>query len=176
MATLGFEENAPRRGSLGARSDRKGRSGWENRGWTRIFLFLACLVALSGAFPAAARIYFVSPSGSDEDAGTSWSVAFRTLTKASQAATQSGDEVWVAEGTYVESDTVTIPAGVSFYGGFAGGETDLFQRDWTANPAIIDGQNARQCVSNDGVLDGFSITRSLSGNRVSGRAGLGAGF
>ncbi len=121
--------------------------------WAAVFL------VLGAAQGEAAQRYFVKPDGNDANAGTSWGVAFQTLTKAAQTATHSGDEVWVAEGTYAENATVTIPAGVAFYGGFAGSETDLSQRDWAAHPAIIDGQNARRCVYNMGVLDGFDVAR-----------------
>jgi hypothetical protein len=58
--------------------------------------------------------YYVKPTGSDSDVGTSWGAAFKTLLKAAQVV-QAGDEVWVAAGTYQETNTVTIPSGVSFF-------------------------------------------------------------
>ncbi len=131
---------------------------WAIAAIIRSMTFAAILLALGAARGEAAQRYFVKPDGNDADAGTSWGVAFQTLAKAAQTATQSGDEVWVAEGTYAENATVVIPAGVAFYGGFAGGEADLSERDWAAHPSIIDGQNTKQCVYSSGILDGFSIT------------------
>ena len=56
-----------------------------------------------------------------------------------------GDQVWVAAGTYV--GCITLKAGVALYGGFAGRETDLSQRDWTANVTILDGNQAGSVVT-----------------------------
>ncbi|HWL93389.1 MAG TPA: dockerin type I domain-containing protein, partial [Phycisphaerae bacterium] len=55
-------------------------------------------------------------------------------------------EVWVAAGTYYPDrgtgDRLAgfrLANGVSLYGGFAGSETILSQRDWVANPTILSG-------------------------------------
>ena len=130
--------------------------------WGKRALLLALSTLLLWAFAAdgafAAR-YYVKPTGSDSDSGTSWTAAFQTITHAIDRATTSGDEVWVEEGTYAETETITVSSGISLFGGFAGTETELVQRNWTAHATIIDGQNAHQCVSNDGILDGFRATK-----------------
>jgi len=137
-------------------------------GWRVLLLALLSLLlwafAADGAF---AMRYYVKPTGSDAELGTSWMAAFQTLTKAVSVAV-TGDDVWVAQGTYAESATVSIPSGVSLFGGFAGTETALSQRKVMTNATIIDGQNARQCVTNAGVLDGFRVT---NGKATSGYGG-----
>ena len=84
--------------------------------------------------------------------GTSWADAYTSLQLALFLAT-SNDEVWIAEGTYQPdqgpgltpgdrslSFTVTgNQDGLKIYGGFAGTETDLSQRDVAANPVILSG-------------------------------------
>lgn len=68
---------------------------------------------------------------------------------------------------------VTLKEGAYLYGGFAGVETSREQRDWTANPTVIDGRNQGRCVHADGlywanraaaVLDGFVFTRGRATN------------
>ena len=88
-------------------------------------LVFLCLVA-ANAF--AARRYYVKPAGNDSNSGESWDAALKTIVKATQTA-KSGDEVWVAEGTYTESNTVVISNGVALYGGFAGTESQLSERN-----------------------------------------------
>jgi hypothetical protein len=68
-------------------------------------------LAGSQAAQAAARTYYVSPSGSDGNPGTSPAKPFRTLQKAADS-TAPGDTVSIMNGTYTEraggSDVVVI--------------------------------------------------------------------
>lgn len=77
--------------------------------------------------------------------GSSWSSAFSDLQDAVGRA-KAGDQVWVAAGTYVstgaggpQSATFLVGDGVAMYGGFAGFETSLDQRDPVAHPTILSG-------------------------------------
>jgi len=74
----------------------------------------------------------------------------------------------VAWGRYQEGDVINIPIGIHLYGGFAGTETELEQRDSDTSPTIIDGENSYQCVKNYGTIDGFHITN--------GKANYGGGI
>lgn len=101
--------------------------------------------------------------------GQSWDCATGNLQAAINAA-GNGNQVWVAEGDYkVENDQpyVMMP-GVKIYGGFAGTETSLTQRDWLLhisrllpfdNEAIINNYN--NGLSNTAVLDGFTIANVI---------------
>lgn len=75
-------------------------------------------------------------TGVDTNDGLSWEAAKKTVT-AGLAAVISGDQLWVAAGTYVER--ITLKVGVALYGGFAGNENALSERNWTANVTILDG-------------------------------------
>ncbi len=64
-------------------------------------------------------------------------------------------EIWVAAGSY--SPTPFDPPlengfrmrdNVAIYGGFAGTEHDLGQRDWTVNETILDGHNTNRVITN----------------------------
>ncbi len=125
-----------------------------------IFPVIAFWVIMSTSTFAAR--YYVKTTGKDTNSGVSWDAALKTIVKATEKA-QEGDEVWVAKGTYAESKTVSNREDVALYGGFAGTESQLSERNISAHPTIIDGEDARQCVHNSGVLDGFHITRGIYG-------------
>jgi hypothetical protein len=100
---------------------------------TRILL----LVLLCAAWAEAAVVHVAAGAAGAGD-GSSWAAACPTL-QAGLARAASGDQVWVAQGTYVpggaRSSTFTIPAGVAVYGGFTGVETALAQR--RDDPALV---------------------------------------
>lgn len=99
--------------------------------------------------------------------GSSWSNAFTSIQAAIAAAAGAGiHEIWVAEGVYEEA--ITLESDLALYGGFGGTEHALFDRDFNAHPAIIDGsaaaggQPAKHVVTIEQKtnvrLDGFAIT------------------
>jgi hypothetical protein len=134
---------------------------------------LACAAtAFSPALSFAGTVIHVNgTTGDDANTGQDWSTAKKTVTAGLTAAV-SGDQVWVAAGTYVEC--VTLKDGVALYGDCAGHESELSQRDWTTNKTILDGNNAGRVVTSpQGVmpparLDGFMIRN--------GSASVGAGI
>ena len=118
------------------------------------------------------------------------------LTSTHQAACPSGVSVWVAEGTYTPSlsdrtASFTLDSGVSLFGGFAGNETQLSQRNITANPTVLSGDlngndgsdfsnrtdNANTVVFFDNAdgssaLDGVTVQGGYA-DQTSGRSGRG---
>jgi predicted outer membrane repeat protein len=122
-------------------------------------------------------IIYVNANASGDDDGSSWQNAYSDLQDALTSAT-AGDEIWVADGTYrPTTDTertasFVIANEVKVYGGFAGGETELSQRDREENVTILSGEigianditdNSYHVVNisdatSDTVLDGFTIT------------------
>ncbi len=119
---------------------------------------LFCLFIAWFAGPVPAAVLYVDADTSPSGNGSSWAQAFATIAGAVDAAT-SGTAIWIAEGTYV--GTLTVPSGVSLYGGFAGIETAIEQRDIELHPAVITTNRTGTCVVLDGVsdvkLDGLTI-------------------
>jgi hypothetical protein len=139
---------------------------------------LLSLVLSTWAF-ASGNQYYVIPTGSDASGGTSWATAFQTLRHADSVAV-SGDVIWVAAGTYTPavSDpnaSFTLKSGVAIYGGFAGTETALNQRNWQTNVTTLSGGGTSHTVvyalfaDATAVLDGFVIS---GGNSTSDGAGI----
>jgi DNA-binding beta-propeller fold protein YncE len=125
-------------------------------------------------------ILYVNQNATGANNGTSWTNAFVLLQSALNAAA-SGDQIWVAAGTYAPTYDYGIDHGpignhfemingVSIYGGFAGTETALSQRNWAMNVTTLTGQATSYFVfyhdnsynglslDNTAVLDGFTIT------------------
>ena len=87
--------------------------------------------------------YYVDLNASGQNTGVSWSDAFNNLHDAMVVAI-SGDEIWVAEGTYHPSENIrtvyySLLSGVQLYGSFSGSEMLAEERDIEAHPTILDG-------------------------------------
>lgn len=159
-------------------------------GATAITLSVGC--SFSGS-----RIY-VNTNATGANTGESWADAFTSLQDAIDVANNcSIPEIWVAQGTYypsahprdVTAGTLTnrdftfhLVDGTKTYGGFAGTETALSERDFINNPTILSGDigilgdtsdNAYHVVSsfndaNTTILDGFTIENGVGGNTFTG--------
>ncbi len=126
-----------------------------------------------------AIVRYVKPTASGTGDGTSWANASANL-QAMINASGSGDEVWVAAGTYKPTSgtdrniSFVMKNGVGIYGGFNSTETQLSQRNWRTNVTTLSGDinqpgssgdNSYHVINNDNnnlnisaVLDGFTIT------------------
>ncbi len=157
------------------------------------WLGLATSLVLWTASSSNGATWFVKP-GPVSGSGTSWQSAFNNLQEA-LAVANVGDQIWVAAGIYVpgsaRSDSFELLPGVQIYGGFAGFETQLGDRDWEANVSILSGEigvlgdetdNSFVVVKGESVtqtaqLDGFTITGGYGGYQGFGYgAGLFIGF
>lgn len=96
------------------------------------------------------NLWYVSPSGNNTS-GQSWATAFNNLRDA-LAAASSGDQIWIAAGTYKpdrgvgvtlgdRTATFQLINGVSIYGGFPHGGT-WFDRDPVTNITTLSGDLA----------------------------------
>jgi len=96
--------------------------------------------------------------------GFSWVTAYPNLPIVGSKAV-SGDQVWVAKGTYEDgtNEVLAMNAGVKYYGGFAGSEASLGARTYAtmrANPTILDGLGTSPQIvlgASNSRLDGFII-------------------
>lgn len=128
---------------------------------------IACL--LTG--PAGASVIYVKHHQGATHNGQSWSTAFDKVQEAVDAAV-SGDEIWVAAGTYTEN--VVLTSGVALYGGFAGSETSRSQRNVATNVSVVDGNWAGPAVE---VARSASATTRIDGLKITnGRAVCGGGI
>jgi hypothetical protein len=104
----------------------------------------ALAVLCAGRAAGQAVLHVRAGAGGAGD-GSSWADAFPELVPA-LAAAQAGDEIWVAQGTYTPAAggldpgaTFLLPDGVGVYGGFAGNELTLAQRDPASHMVTISG-------------------------------------
>ena len=131
-----------------------------------------------------AKIIYVNANvaGGAQD-GSSWQDAYPLLQSA-LLLSEYGDSIWVASGTYHPTTGTSryvsfiLKNGVKLYGGFAGTETALDQRDWELNATILSGDIGVPDDSTDNsytvvyceyvdsttVLDGFIITGGNADN------------
>lgn len=136
--------------------------------------------AAVGGLPA--RLYVNAATGSGGN-GLSWATAYRDLQDALCAARRSGgtvDEVWVAGGVYrpdmgsgLRQMSFRLVDGVALYGGFAGTETLLAQRDRDAHPTILSGDIGVAVSTSDNsqhvvVAEDVDATAQLDGFFVEG--------
>ena len=156
---------------------------------TRFFI-VTCFLLFSKISVFASVIYVAV--GQDGD-GSSWQNAIGDL-RTALAIAESGDEVWVAKGTYfpvecapcTESEraiTFNISSGVKLYGGFAGKEISRDERFPLKNSTRLSGNIGYadnfdnsysivtfQNVNAETVLDGFTVFGGAA-NKTTGADG-----
>jgi predicted outer membrane repeat protein len=123
----------------------------------------------------AQTIRYVRPVEQGTGDGLSWDNASADIS-AMLAVSGIGDEVWIAAGTYVPGygtsryESFVLPSGVKLYGGFAGNEMSLNERDTEINITILSGDigkedslydNTKHIITIDNnfnnTVDGFKI-------------------
>jgi hypothetical protein len=133
---------------------------------------------------AQAAVLYVNAAATGANTGNTWGDAFTSLQTALDSA-KANTQIWVAAGTYKPTkqqggigpryQSFSLKTAVAVYGGFAGKETQLSQRDWKSNVTIcsgdigVAGDSTDNCyhvfyhtltmqIDNRSVLDGFTIT------------------
>ena len=113
----------------------------------------ALSAVLFGSVAADAKTVYVNGAVVTPGNGASWATSFKFLRDA-LASTTVNDQVWVAKGTYFPDDTTGLDQdaifgkqeasfeinGQQIYGGFAGTETNLSERNPVANPTLLSGE------------------------------------
>ncbi len=143
-------------------------------------------LSVSGSGAAAVSgVLYVNDTASGANDGSSWVNAFSDLQSALSAAT-SGDEIWIAAGTYKPSvevggsgsryATFQMVNGVGIYGGFAGTETTRDEREWETHITILSGDIGTEDYTPDNAYhlfchpDGYILdsTALLDGVTITG--------
>ncbi len=117
----------------------------------RVYVTTALIISIFSGYSSAGTIYVDANSALGGD-GTTWGTAYKYLQDALYKPPTSGDEIWVAEGTYKpdqdEGGNVTLgdrnatfelKEGVSFYGGFPIGGGTWEERDPHLHETILSG-------------------------------------
>ena len=126
---------------------------------------LASIASARDCFAQGADTRFVRANAPAGGNGTSWATAYNNIKTAVAAANsnQTIKKIWVAKGTYFPGATrFTLKNNLALYGGFAGTETQLAQRDIALNETILTGQGTNGIINggttNDtAIVDGFTI-------------------
>jgi hypothetical protein len=122
-------------------------------------------------------IRYVKPTSTGTGDGSSWANASGNIQTMLNVAT-SGDQVWIAGGTYLLTATLEMEEGVDVFGGFYGNENNINDRpkhdlngngvieSWEfTNATILDGQNTRRVLAQlyefsvETIWDGVTITK-----------------
>jgi len=115
---------------------------WISAGGTSLFGSLLAAGALLLCASANAAVLYVDANASGAGTGRSWNDAYVDLQEGLANALDS-DEIWVAEGSYrpgiTRADTFQLRNNVALYGGFAGTETSIGQRDVNVHQTILNG-------------------------------------
>ncbi|WP_417558795.1 T9SS type A sorting domain-containing protein [Mesoflavibacter zeaxanthinifaciens] len=127
---------------------------------------------------------YVKHDATGANDGTSWSNAYTNLQVAINNS-GSGDQIWVAAGTYKPAESPDASASsdmrswcfylnedIKLYGGFSGTESTLSERDFIVNETILSGEIGNTAnfsdnsnhvfivssTSEEALLDGFTVT------------------
>ena len=131
-------------------------------------------------------IIYVNIDADGDNDGSSWRDAYNSVQDALSNA-ETNDEIWIAKGEYKPTNnryrnaSFELKNSVDVYGGFAGNETSLRQRNITINATILSGNIGNQRSSRDNSyhvvtannldqetrLDGVTITEGYNSNRSS---------
>jgi hypothetical protein len=143
------------------------------------FYFFTSVFIVCFPFFSFGKIHYVNHAATGLDNGTSWQNAFKSPIDALKIATE-GDEIWIAKGEYnayrgAQQNNFRLKSGVALYGGFAGTETTLNQRDFSKNQTILksyfvlqNGDSLRlnvmfcQNTNKNTLIDGLIISRGLA--------------
>ncbi|MDR1335619.1 MAG: sulfatase-like hydrolase/transferase [Tannerella sp.] len=136
----------------------------------------------NGLPPDDLDIIRVAANGDAAADGSSWEDATTLARAVALAGTLTGNpQLWLKAGAYPVAASINFD-NLAIYGGFAGTEEQLSERDWSLNPAIIDGGGAVSPLRNSNLsgtvsslLDGVTVQNGVNQTGASGN-GNGGGM
>ncbi|MBK6712745.1 MAG: hypothetical protein IPG51_20800 [Chloroflexi bacterium] len=129
-------------------------------------ILLLLVVVVIPAKAATGPLCYVDAAATGMNNGDTWADAYPDLT----AALSDGHctEIWVAAGVYqpgaTRAESFALADGVAVYGGFAGVEMFLSERDWKTNVTILSGDIDNDDTNTDGNYIAESTADILGGN------------
>ena len=142
-----------------------------------LFIVLSLYSSRLFSLPGGILVNYVTVNGAGLKNGSSWANA-NDATQLQQVITETAaEEIWIAKGTYYptadgdQTISFQLKSGLKIYGGFAGTEISLSQRNCLTNLTILSGDigtagdnydNSYHVLFNSGInntaiLDGFTI-------------------
>lgn len=153
-----------------------------------MYRIISFLMILFFAHISSAQVY-VDGSASGANDGTSWTDAYTNIYSAWNNSIE-GDEIWVAQGTYLAAESrmgfTSLNKNIKMYGGFLGTEANENERNAEVNVTIISGDinqddiqgdtinrldNAMHLlfldtlVNNNTIIDGFTFRNGHADNQ-----------
>ncbi|MBK9981776.1 MAG: metallophosphoesterase [Saprospiraceae bacterium] len=118
--------------------------------------------------PANGRIYVDADAVAYPD-GESWLTAFRTLGDALLVSNVNPQihEIWIADGTYKVTSTsmrdtsFDVKRAIRIYGGFAGNETSITQRDIINHPTTLSGEIGNPGLVSDNTYNVVHVINAI---------------
>lgn len=149
-----------------------------------LLLILFLIIGSLNLQAQKSKVIFVKQGAKGD--GTSWMSAYGTVKQALKNV-KTGEQIWVARGKYVPSKTAdrkatfNIPSDVALYGGFAGTESSVEERNIFRNEAILSGEIGSPSSINDNsytviytknvsektIIDGFTIQGAVANGKSS---------
>ena len=116
----------------------------------------------NGTEPASGTKWYVTPDGAGSMDGTSWNnAAAVSQIHVILLSAASGDSIYFAEGDYTADRTLTLPSGVSLFGGFPSENPTWATRDAFAHPTKWTASHSGAWVESTSniaqIIDGFTI-------------------
>lgn len=132
------------------------------------FFLLSCIMICWSSI-CSAEIIYVKHTQDSPEAWQGRNPVYSSIQSAIDLAS-SGDEIWVAKGTYFES--LVLRPEIKLFGGFEGTENSIGARIlWNLKPtSIIDGGGVNRCILADSSLtiDGFTLKNGGAVERGAG--------